>query len=313
MGERGDCLAQLASEAQVIETLESGRADEPLAPRKPQDVVELADAEIRVHLVGDRPDQLQRKKRDWERDAVRQLDRDDVATLNPDGAQELRAAFNLVLELAVGDATMPVDEGDTVGSAARLRAQDRKGGFLAPFTGGPPALRELGLQDRLKLHAVLLPTRPCLSPLIDPQCRNRAESGSARALDWYDGAAMRSFANLLVLVVGLDFEPELAAVDLEKLGGGRDLLAFRRGAEVLDVDLKADRGVPVGQVSLHRLDARALHQSDHRGGGEHALSSHVLDDKFIVDRRNDLPFKARCERVFGHAFSPLLSTFKSIR
>src|SRR5215468_3472951 len=164
MGERGDCLAQLARKAHVIETLESGRADKSLAPRKPQDVVELADAEIWVHLVGNRPDQLQRKERDRERDAVWQLDRDDVATLNPDRAQELRAAFDLVLEFAVGDAAMPIDEGNAVGSAARLPAQDRKGGFLPPFAGGPPALGEFGLQDGLKLHAVLLgcpPGRAC--------------------------------------------------------------------------------------------------------------------------------------------------------
>src|SRR5262245_22711345 len=115
---------------------------------------------------------------------------------------------------------------------------------------------------------------------------------------------MRTLANLLILVVGLDLEPELAAFDLEKLGADRDLLAFRRGAEVLDVDLKADGGVPFGQMRLYRFDACALHQSYHGGGGEHALSSHVLDDELVIDRRDDLPFKPWCETAFGHDFSP---------
>src|SRR5262249_3055037 len=136
------------------------------------------------------------------------------------------------------------------------------------------------------------------------ECQWRDRRGSARALNWYDGAAMGTLANLLILVVGLDLEPELAAFDLEKLGADRDLLAFRRGAEVLDVDLKADGSVPFGQLRLYRFDACALHQSYHGGGGEHALSSHVLDDELVIDRRDDLPFKPWCETAFGHDFSP---------
>src|SRR5262245_19466675 len=138
------------------------------------------------------------------------------------------------------------------------------------------------------------------------ECQWRDRRGSARALNWYDGAAMGTFANLLILVVGLDLEPELAAVDLEKLGADRDLLALRRGAEVLDVDFEADGGVPVGEMSLHRLDASALHQSYPGGGGEHALSSHVLDGELVIDRRDDLSFKPWCETAFGHECSPLV-------
>src|SRR6516165_2352081 len=63
-------------------------------------------------------------------------------------------------------------------------------------------------------------------------------SSSALAPDRHDGAAMGALANLLVLVVCLDLEAELATVDLQQLGAHRDLLALRRGAEVLDVDLK---------------------------------------------------------------------------
>src|SRR5690349_8170166 len=71
-----------------------------------------------------------------------------------------------------------------------------------------------------RMQAPLIPPHPCLIPSPTP---NRARGGSAHALNWYDGAAMGAFADLLVLVVGLDLEPELAAVDLQKLGAGRDL------------------------------------------------------------------------------------------
>src|SRR5215470_14941638 len=131
-------------------------------------------------------------------------------------------------------------------------------------------------------------------------------SGSALSPDRYDGAAMRALANLLVLVVCLDLEAELATVDLQQLGAHRELLALRRGAEVLDVDLKADGSVPFGQMCLHGLDARALHQADHGRGGEHALPSHVLDDKLVIDRRDDLGLEPWCEAVRCHGFSPVL-------
>src|SRR5262245_46866146 len=41
-----------------------------------------------------------------------------------------------------------------------------------------------------------------------------------------DGAAMRAFADLLVLVVRFDLEAQFAAVDLEQFGAHRHLLAF---------------------------------------------------------------------------------------
>src|SRR5437763_1441847 len=58
---------------------------------------------------------------------------------------------------------------------------------------------------------------------------------------------MSAFADLLVLVVRLDLEAEFAAIHLEQFGAYRHLLAFRRGAEMLDVDLEAHGGVPVGE------------------------------------------------------------------
>src|SRR5262249_8437989 len=72
------------------------------------------------------------------------------------------------------------------------------------------------------------------------------------------------------------------------------------------VDSEGDGGVPVGEMAQRRRDACALHQSYHGGGGEHALSSHVLDGELVIDRRDDLSFKPWCETAFGHECSPLV-------
>ena len=118
-----DAFAQLARHGHVVEALERVGADEGAAAGEAQDVVELAHAEVGIDLVGDGADQLERKEDDREGDAVRQLDGDDVAALDADAAQECRAALDLVLQLAVGDARLPVDEHLAVGmrSARALR------------------------------------------------------------------------------------------------------------------------------------------------------------------------------------------------
>src|SRR5262245_12192443 len=131
--------------------------------------------------------------------------------------------------------------------------------------------------------------------------------GSAPALNGDDRPAMRAIANLLVLVVGFNLEADLATIDLHKLGAHRDLLAFWRGAKMLDVDFKADRGVPLGQMGLHRLDAGALHQADHARCRQHALAAHVPDHQLVIDRRDDLGLEAWCKSIRCHAFSPYTS------
>ena len=92
-------------------------------------------------------------------------------------------------------------------------------------------------------------------------------SGSAMALNCDDRPAVGTIPNLLVLIVGFNLEAELATIDFEQFGPYRDLLAFRRGAEVLDVHLEAYGGVPFGEMRLHGLDAGPLHQTDHRWRG----------------------------------------------
>src|SRR5215472_17737304 len=66
---------------------------------------------------------------------------------------------------------------------------------------------------------------------------------SAFALNADDGAPMGAIANLLVLVVCLDLESQLAPIHLEQLGAHRHLLALRGGSEMLDMHLEADGGV----------------------------------------------------------------------
>src|SRR5258708_21546267 len=100
----------------------------------------------------------------------------------------------------------------------------------------------------------------------------REAAASVLALNGYDGAAMRAFADLLVLVVRLDLESQFATIDLEQFGAYRHLLAFRRGAEVLDVHLEAYGGGPFGAMRLHGLDAGPLHQADPRWSGQHAIT-----------------------------------------
>src|SRR5436853_2431518 len=115
---------------------------------------------------------------------------------------------------------------------------------------------------------------------------------------------MSAFADLLVLVVRLDLEAEFAAIHLEQFGAYRHLLAFRRGAEVLDVDLEAHGGVPFGKMRLHRLDAGALHQADHRGRGQHAVATHVADYQLVIDRGDDLRLEPWRQVIGRHVSLP---------
>src|SRR5260370_20090360 len=101
---------------------------------------------------------------------------------------------------------------------------------------------------------------------------------------------MSALADLLGLVGRLDLEAEFATIHLEQLGAYRHLLAFRRGAEMLDVHLEAYGGVPFGEMRLDGLDAGTLHQADHRWSGQYAVAPHVPDHQLVIDCRDDLRF-----------------------
>src|SRR4030095_5219502 len=158
------------------------------------------------------------------------------------------------------------------------------------------------------MRSPCLHTCPACAPRMGDAENTRlaGPEGSAMALNCYDRPAMGTIPNLLVLIVGFNLEAQLATIDFEQLGPYRHLLALRRGTEVLDVDLKADGGVPVGQMGLHRLDARALHQADHGWGGQHSFAPHVLDDQLLVNRYDELGFESWHQAIRWHACSPVL-------
>src|SRR6516165_1160941 len=136
--------------------------------------------------------------------------------------------------------------------------------------------------------------------VVESQKRRSRLSRSALTLNGNDGAPMGAFANLLVLVLGLNLEPKLAPIHLEQLGAHRHFLAFWGGSEMLDVHLEADGGVPLGQICLYGLDAGTLHQPDHRWRGQYAIASHVLDHQLVVDCRDDLGFETWCQATGWH-------------
>ena len=76
------------------------------------------------------------------------------------------------------------------------------------------------------------PSQVHLPPEADPApSRALGRSRSAPALNGNDCASMGAIANLLILVVRLDLESELAPINLEQLGAHRHLLAFWGGSK----------------------------------------------------------------------------------
>ena len=143
---------QLLGHAGVVEALELPGEDKCTALREAQDVVELAHAEIRVHLVGDGADQLEREKDDREGDAVGQLDGDDVASPDADATQERGALFDPGLQLAIGDALLGVGEHLPIRVLAGTRLQDLEERLVGPQPTLDVAARQLGLHDGLETH-----------------------------------------------------------------------------------------------------------------------------------------------------------------
>src|SRR5687768_13890840 len=97
------------------------------------------------------------------------------------------------------------------------------------------ALPSIVAAQRLLLHRQLtdrlcIPRR--LADVLDLTRRNRQRrSGCSSLLHLDDRPAVGAVANFLVLIVRLDLEAQLAAVDLQQLGPDPDLLALGRGAE----------------------------------------------------------------------------------
>ncbi len=148
----GTADLQLLRHGHVVEAFELLRAHEGAAFREAQDVVELALAEIGVHLVGDGADQLQREEHDRKLDPVRQLDRHHVAALDADLAQELGALLDAHLQLAIGDAAFGIGERLALRMGARPLLQNSEERLVGPQAPLEIALRELRIHHGLKAH-----------------------------------------------------------------------------------------------------------------------------------------------------------------
>src|SRR5215211_9071088 len=75
---------------------------------------------------------------------------------------------------------------------------------------------------------------------------------------------MRADADRAVALADLDLEAQLAAVyNVDKAGVDRAPRAVDRRGDVLDADLKPDRGLAVGEVLGGEQGGVALHHGDH--------------------------------------------------
>src|SRR6266542_6397945 len=90
-----------------------------------------------------------------------------------------------------------------------------------------------------------------------------------------DGATERAVADDLARVAGLDAEQQLAAIDLEQLGGDGEGFPDGRRTPVADADLVAAGGVLRGALRLRRALGGQLHLEDHPDRHEHTVATGV--------------------------------------
>src|SRR5262245_4520793 len=140
MLELWNAVPQVTGHAQVVEALEGGGTNEGATAREAEDVVELPHAEIRIDLVGDSPDQLEREEDDGKGDAVWQLDCDNVTAPDADAAQEGGTPLNPLLERGVGDALLRIDEHLTLGMKLCPSRKNIEECLVAPLSLLAPAL-----------------------------------------------------------------------------------------------------------------------------------------------------------------------------
>lgn len=107
-----------------------------------------------------------------------------------------------------------------------------------------------------------------------------ASRRNARAVD--DQPLVRAGADDAARRRDLHLEAEQAAVgDLGQPDADRHLLTRAGGADVADVHVGADRGLPLAQEGLDGREAGVLHESDHAGGRQdvlHVRGAHVGGD-----------------------------------
>ena len=95
---------------------------------------------------------------------------------------------------------------------------------------------------------------------------------------------MLAAAALLDRVAHGEFEGDFAAVDLHDLASNRDLQAQRRGRQVIDRDVRADRVLARVEVLEQEVAAGVLDVAHHaRRGVDHAFLAHEADAAGFVD------------------------------
>ena len=107
--------SELADHPNVVEALERRRTDERAALGEFQDVLHLADAEVRTDLVRDAAETLEGKEDVRELGPVRQLDRHHVAGADTESREAGSDAIDAALELGVRHPSLAVDDRDAVG------------------------------------------------------------------------------------------------------------------------------------------------------------------------------------------------------
>src|SRR5205823_5582101 len=127
--ETGELGAQRPHHLHVVEALEACRTDERAAFGEPDDVLELAAAEVGPDLVGDGADALAGEEHVRELDPVRQLDGNDVAGAEAQALQRGRGAVHARQQLAVGHAVAVVHERLAVGMRRSAAGEEVVKGF----------------------------------------------------------------------------------------------------------------------------------------------------------------------------------------
>lgn len=113
------------------------------------------------------------------------------------------------------------------------------------------------------------------------------------AVGFHRESRMRAFTDQPRVVEYLYRKVELSAVKGGELAFADDPRAEGRGGEMVDVDVRADRGDPFAQQFLHAFGTAAFDQRDHRGRRENSQRTAAHRDRGILHRDSDRFFSGK--------------------
>lgn len=114
-----------------------------------------------------------------------------------------------------------------------------------------------------------------------------------KAVGFYGKSRMRALADQTGVVEYLNFKVEPSAVKGGEGAFADDARAEGRGRQVVDVDVRADRGDPVAEQFLNAFGATALNKGDHRGRCEYPERTAAHRDRGILHRDSDRFFSGK--------------------